>query len=75
MEEPRQSVILNNDCKSVLSFGVKQCLESQILLAAEEYCQVLLAGVNIPAFGKQLLKEHYGTKSYLWNLGLLRRLY
>lgn len=74
MEEPWQSVILNSGCKSVLSFEVKQCLEGQILLAADKSCQVQLAGVSIPAFGKELLKEHYGTKSYSWNLGLLRSL-
>lgn len=29
--------------------------------------------VNVLAFGKQLLKECYGTETYLWNLGLHRK--
>ena len=32
-----------------------------------------VTAVSVLAFGKQLLKEHYGTKSYLWNLGLHRK--
>lgn len=77
MEEPRWSVTLDNGCKSVLSIWMKQCLGGQTLLAEDaEFCQPQLAsmpGVSVLAFGKQLLKERYGTESLLWNLGLHRK--
>jgi len=77
MEEPRWSVILDNGCRSVLSFRVKQCLGRQTLLAEDTECcqlqQTSAPGVSVLAFGKQLLKEHHGIRSYLWNLGLCRQ--
>lgn len=76
-EEPRQSVILDNGCKSVLLFGGKQCLGGQTLFAEDAGCCQLqvttVTAVSVLVFGKQLLKEHYGTKSYLWNLGSRRK--
>lgn len=51
---------------------VKQILGGHTLLAGDaECCQLQLdsvPGVSALVFGKQLLKEDYGTKSYLWNL-------
>lgn len=67
MEKPRWNVILDNGCKSILSFRVKQCLAGQTLLPEDaECCQLQLIpmpGVSVLAFGKQLLKEHYGTRA------------
>lgn len=52
--------------------GVKQILGGQTLLAGDaEHYQLQLdsvPGVSVLVFGKELLKEDYGSKSYLWNL-------